>query len=150
VNTIGTDHVPRKRETKGGGIWKATAGFPGVATMLPVMMHEGYHKRGVAIERIAAVTSANAARLYNIPGKGQLTVGFDADFAIVDPELERTVDAAELRSFSDYSPYEGERLKGWPVKTMLRGRVIAEDGKIVVPDQEAAYGRYVGRKPARR
>jgi dihydropyrimidinase len=150
VNTIGTDHVPRKRETKGGGIWKATAGFPGVATMLPVMMHEGYHKRGVAIERIAAVTSANAARLYNIPGKGQLTVGFDADFAIVDPELERTVDAAELRSFSDYSPYEGERLKGWPVKTMLRGRVIAEDGTIVVPDQEAAYGRYVGRKPARR
>jgi dihydropyrimidinase len=150
VNTIGTDHVPRKRETKQGGIWKATAGFPGVATMLPVLMHEGYHKRGIAIERIAAVTSANTARLYNVPGKGQITVGFDADFAIVDPGLTRTVDAAELRSFADYSPYEGERLEGWPVKTMLRGRVIAEDGKIVVPDEEPAYGRYVGREPGPR
>jgi dihydropyrimidinase len=150
VNTIGTDHVPRKRETKQGGIWKATAGFPGVATMLPVLMHEGYHKRGIAIERIAAVTSANTARLYNVPGKGQITVGFDADFAIVDPGLTRTVDAAELRSFADYSPYEGERLEGWAVKTMLRGRVIAEDGKIVVPDEEPAYGRYVGREPGPR
>jgi dihydroorotase-like cyclic amidohydrolase len=118
--------------------------------MLPVMMHEGYHKRGIAIERIAAVTSANTARLYNIPDKGRITVGFDADFAIVDPDLTRTVDAAELRSFADYSPYEGEQLKGWPVRTMLRGRVIAEDGKIVVPDEEPAYGRYVGRKPASR
>jgi dihydropyrimidinase len=147
VNTIGTDHVPRKRSTKEGGIWKATAGFPGVATMLPVLMHEGYHKRGIPIERIAAVTSGNVARMYHLHDKGRLAAGCDADLAIVDPNLARTVDAAELRSNSDYSPYEGDTLTGWPVLTMLRGRVIAQDGRITVPDDETAYGRYVPRRP---
>ena len=147
IDTIGTDHVPRKRSTKEGGIWKATAGFPGVATMLPVLMHEGYHKRGVPIERIAAVTSANAARLYNLHRKGRLAPGYDADLVVVDAQLQRAVDPAQLRSFADYSPYEGERLTGWPVLTMLRGRVIAQDGAITVPDEEPAYGRYVPRHP---
>ncbi len=146
VETIGTDHVPRKRTTKEGGIWKATAGFPGVATMLPVLMHEGFHKRGIAIERLAAVTSANAARLYNVPGKGRIATGFDADLVVVDPALERIVDPGRLRSYADYSPYEGERLKGWPVVTLLRGRVIARGGEITVPDEEGAYGRYVPRR----
>ena len=147
IETVGTDHVPRKRATKEGGIWKATSGFPGVATMLPVLMHEGFHRRGVPIERIAAVTSANVARLYNVPRKGRLAAGFDADLVVVDPALERIVDADHLRSFADYSPYEGERLTGWPVLTLLRGRVIAADGKITVPDDEEAYGRYVARHP---
>ena len=148
IDTIGTDHVPRKRTTKEGGIWKASAGFPGVATMLPVLMHEGYHRRGIAIERIAAVTSANAARLYNLRAKGRLAPGFDADLVVVDADLQRTVDPVQLRSFADYSPYEGERFTGWPVLTMLRGRVIAQDGKITVPDDEQAYGRYVPRYPS--
>ncbi|MEP7328094.1 MAG: amidohydrolase family protein [Betaproteobacteria bacterium] len=146
INTVGTDHVPRKRSTKEGkGIWASSNGFPGVATMLPIMLHEGYHQRGIAPERIAAVLSLNAARQYNMLHKGALAVGYDADLVVVDPELTRVVDAAHLESFADYSPFEGMRLKGWPVMTFVRGRKVMADGKIVEPKDGAPGGRYLSR-----
>ena len=146
VTTVGTDHVPRKRSTKEGkGIWASSNGFPGVATMLPIMLHEGYHRRGIAPERIAAVLSQNAARLYNMPRKGALVVGYDADLVVVDPELTRVVDAAHLESFADYSPFEGMALKGWPVLTIARGRKVMVDGRIALPEGDAPGGRYLNR-----
>lgn len=145
VTTIGSDHVPRKRTTKMKDIWDASNGFPGTATILPIMIHEGYHRRGVPIERIAQVTSTASARLYNLPTKGRLSVGCDADLAIVDPDLERTVDAAGLESFADYSPYEGMTIKGWPVMTILRGRKIAVDGRITDEARNEPAGRYIRR-----
>ena len=78
------------------------------------------------------MTSFNAASIFNMaPKKGTLQPGADADLCLVDLELEKTVDAAELGSYSDFSVFEGRRLKGWPVLTMLRGEVIAQDGRIV-------------------
>jgi dihydropyrimidinase len=146
VNTVGTDHVPRKRSTKEGkGIWASSNGFPGVATMLPIMLHEGYHRRGIAPERIAAVLSRNAALLYNMKGKGAIAVGFDADLAIVDPDLQRVVDPAQLESFADYSPFEGMTLKGWPVMTLVRGRKVMVDGQITASARELPGGRYLFR-----
>jgi dihydropyrimidinase len=143
VTTVGTDHVPRKRSTKEGkGIWASSNGFPGVATMLPVLLHEGYHKRGIAPGRLAAVLSGNAARMYRLPAKGSLAVGNDADIAVVDPELERVVDPARLESYADYSPYEGATLKGWPVLTISRGRVVMRDGAIA---DGTPRGRYLAR-----
>ena len=146
VTTVGSDHVPRKRETKGPDIWKASAGFPGIGVLLPVLIHEGVHKRGLPIERIAAVTSANVADLYAITGKGRIAVGMDADFVVVDPDREVLIDAATQESFSDYSPYEGMRFKGAPVCTILRGCTLAVDG-IVHPEARAApSGRYLHRR----
>ena len=146
VTTVGTDHVPRKRSTKEGkSIWASSNGFPGVATMLPIMLHEGYHQRGIAPERIAAVLSRNAARLYNLPRKGAIAVGYDADLVVVDPELTRVVDARQLESFADYSPFEGMTLKGWPVLTLVRGRKVMVDGRIVEAAAQKPDGRYLVR-----
>lgn len=142
ITTVGSDHVPRKRATKGSDLWTASAGFPGIATLLPIMIHEGYHRRGIAIERIAAVLSRNAASLYGLTQKGRIAVGCDADIAVVDPQLERVVDPAVLESFSDYSPYEGMTLKGWPVATYLRGTAIAKDGRV---SEAAPGGRFIRR-----
>ena len=145
IETVGSDHVPRKRATKGPDIWTATAGFPGIATLLPILMHEGYHRRGVPIERIAAVTSANVARLYGVPNKGRIAPGMDADLIVVDPDLERRVDPDTLESFSDYSTYEGKVFKGWPTGTWVRGRKIAADGAILPEIADHPGGRFIVR-----
>jgi dihydropyrimidinase len=145
ITTIGTDHVPRKRETKDKDIWAASNGFPGTGLMLPILLHEGFHRRGVPVETLANVACANSARIYRMPSKGAIEVGKDADLVVVDPDLERTVDPATLESYSDYSPYAGMRLKGWPVRTMVRGRTVAIDGQITPQAIEQPGGRYVRR-----
>ncbi len=145
IATVGSDHVPRKRETKGNDIWKASAGFPGIGTMLSILLQEGVRRRGIPIERIAAVTSANVAKLYSLAGKGRIAPGMDADFAIVDPDREITVSHASQQSFSDYSPYEGMRFTGAPIRTILRGRTIAADGVVDAAVGDAPAGRYLYR-----
>lgn len=145
ITTLGSDHVPRKRATKDKDIWSASNGFPGTGMILPLMLHEGYHKRGVPLEKIVALTSENAARIYRMPGKGSLSVGNDADLLVVDPDLEKVVDPAQLESHSDYSPYEGMAIRGWPVRTVVRGRTVALDGRITDAAREQPGGRYLRR-----
>ncbi|CAK7260558.1 MULTISPECIES: dihydroorotase [unclassified Shinella] len=147
VTTIGSDHVARKCETKDKDIWGASAGFPGSGLLLPLMLHEGYHRRGLPLSRIVELTSANAARIYNMPSKGAIAVGKDADLLVVDPDLERTVDHAVSESYSDYSPYQGMRLKGWPVRTLVRGRTVMQDGRITEEARANPWGRYLERMP---
>lgn len=145
VTTIGSDHVARKRETKDKDIWGASAGFPGSGLVLPLLLHEGYHRRGLPLDRIVELTASNAAKIYNMPSKGAIAVGKDADLLIVDPDLERTVDHAVSESFSDYSPYQGMTLKGWPVRTLVRGRTVMLDGRITDAARAAPWGRYLNR-----
>ena len=98
---------------------------------MPVLLSEGYHKGKISLERIAEVTSYNASVIFNLPEKGKLLPGTDADLTIVDMELEKVVDAEALKSYSDFSVFEGMRLKGWPVATMLRGRMVVRNGEII-------------------
>ncbi|MDN2566524.1 amidohydrolase family protein [Aquibium sp. A9E412] len=145
ISTIGSDHVPRKHATKGPDLWQASAGFPGVAQLLPILLEEGYHRRGVPLETLAAATSSNVAALYSLPGKGHVAPGFDADLAIVDPAAETVVAAADYPSHSDYSPYQGMRFRGRVTHTVLRGRLVVDDGRLA--DDGAAGGRYLHRAP---
>ena len=143
LDVISTDHVPRKFATKKGNIWECAAGFPGTATMLPIVLSEGYHKRGLSLQRIAQVLSENPAKIFNIyPQKGSFLVGSDADLTVVDLEMVRTVKASELGSFADYSLYEGWELKGWPVMTMVRGEVVMDSGKLA---GEPGFGEFIRR-----
>lgn len=145
VTTIGSDHVPRKRATKDKDIWAASNGFPGTGMILPILLHEGYHRRQVPLDTLMRVASSTAARIYGMPGKGRIAVGCDADLVIVDPDLEKTVDPAELESHADYSPYEGMTFRGWPVRTLVRGRTVARDGRIVDDVRQTPGGRYLRR-----
>ncbi len=143
IDVVASDHVPRKRATKEKGIWQASQGFPGTAMILPVLLSEGYHKRGLSLQRIAQVAGSKPAEIFGIDSrKGRIAVGADADLTIVDLDLERVVRAAELGSWSDYSLYDGWTLKGWPVLTMVRGLDVMRDGKIVGPQ---GHGRFLAR-----
>ncbi|MEW6671805.1 MAG: amidohydrolase family protein [Thermodesulfobacteriota bacterium] len=143
VDSIGSDHVPRPGKTKLDGTWSPVTGVPGSGLLFPVMLSEGYHKRKIPLARIAAVTSTQTARLYNLyPRKGSLAIGSDADMVLVDLDREKTVRASELGSCAGYSPYEGKILKGWPVMVFAGGELIAENGNIMA---DKGRGRYLAR-----
>jgi len=144
IDVVASDHCPRKRATKEKGLWLASQGFPGTATILPVLLSEGYHKRGLSLQRIAQVLTSGPAGIFDIaPAKGDIAVGADADLTLVDLERERVVNHAELGSYSDYSLYDGWKLKGWPVATIVRGSPVMEEGRIV---GAPGYGRYLHRR----
>lgn len=137
VQVIGTDDVPGTRAETGKlqgehECWKGRSGMVGVETMLPLMLSEAYHRRRIPLTRIAAMTSYNAARTFGLyPRKGSLEVGADADINIIDLEKRRVIESARLHNYSDFSVFEGREVRGWPVKTYLRGRLVAEDGEPV-------------------
>ncbi len=143
INTIGTDNTSRARATKKpeAGLHGARPGLPVLGTHLPAMLHYG-RLRGVPLERLVDCATRSPAKIYGIyPKKGTIAVGSDADLAIVDLDLERVVDAKFLNGFSDFSPFEGKKLRGWPVATVKAGQIVARDGKIV----GKPTGRYLPR-----
>jgi dihydropyrimidinase len=146
IDTIGTDHVANRLEMKmgKGDVWSALSGFPGIATMLPVLLSEGVNKSRISIERVAEVTSYNTARIFGLyPKKGTIQRGSDADFTIVDLNLEKTVTPELLHSYSDYTIYDGWKLRGWPVTTVVRGNVIMQDGEVA--NEALGHGEFIPR-----
>lgn len=145
INTVGTDNTSRSRKTKNpeAGLHGSKPGLPALGTHLPALLHYG-RLRGVALERLVDCATRAPARVYGIyPQKGTIAVGSDADLAIVDMDLEKVVRAEDLHGMSDFSPFEGKKLRGWPVATIKGGEIIARDGKIV----GQRNGRYLPRQP---
>ncbi|MFN4100040.1 MAG: dihydropyrimidinase [Pararhodobacter sp.] len=146
-----SDHCPYKYDSPEGKLNPKGAnnfrhipnGIPGVETRLPILFSEGVMKGRIDINRFVALTSTNHAKTYGLyPQKGTLSVGSDADIAIWDPELDVTIRHADLHDGADYSPYEGFAVRGWPVTTLLRGKVMVRDRVLVA---EKGDGRYVQR-----
>jgi len=132
IDVIGSDHVPRHRSAKSGDIWKASAGFPGLETLLPVLISEGFHKRGIPLERIADLVTRGPARTFGLwPRKGAIAVGADADFAIVDLDGRQSVRAESQSSAAGYTIYEGWELRGAVEHTLVRGRFVMRDRELM-------------------
>ena len=143
IDTIGSDHAARLGDRKQGTIWSASPGQPNMPMILPVVLSEGVHARGLPLERVAEITSANVARIFGLwPQKGSLQVGADADIAIIDLNETRTVTAAGLQGRADYSIYEGMELTGWPVRTLVRGKTVSQNGQVMA---SGGNGRYIYR-----
>jgi dihydroorotase-like cyclic amidohydrolase len=147
INTVGTDNTSRARATKKpeAGLHGARPGLPALGTHLPALLHYG-RLRGVPLEILIDRATRGPAKVYGIyPQKGTIAVGSDADLAIVDLDLERVVRAEDLQGMSDFSPFEGKTLRGWPVATVKAGEIVARDGKIV----GKPTGRYLPRQGRR-
>jgi dihydropyrimidinase len=133
LSTLATDEYPTSLELKlrGRTIEDVTGGNVGAEARLGIAFTEGVGKRGMTLERFADITATNAARIFGLyPRKGVIAPGSDADFALMDPTIKKTLTKEDFH-VSDYSPWEGWQVAGWPAITILRGRVIAERGKLL-------------------
>jgi dihydropyrimidinase len=118
-------------------------GIPGVETRLPILFSEGVKKGRIDLNRFVALTATNHAKMYGLyPRKGTIAIGSDADIAIWDPDRQTTINQSGMHGGSDYTPYEGFVVTGWPVTTMVRGRVIVQDGQL---EGALGHGKHIAR-----
>jgi dihydropyrimidinase len=147
IDTIGTDHVANRLSLKldpNGDLLESLSGFPGVATMLPVLLSEGVNKGRINLQRVTEVTSYNTSRIFGLyPQKGSIQKGSDADLVIVDLDLKKRVTPELLQSYSDYTIYDGWELCGWPIATILRGKIVMEN--YIVDENSYGYGKFIQR-----
>lgn len=146
LDTVGTDNTSRRRASKNpqGGLHGSRPGHPSLGTHLPVLLHHG-RLHGIPLERLVDMATRKPAQTYGLyPRKGTIAPGSDADLVVVDLDLEKVVEPSALRGMSDFSPFEGKRLRGWPIATIKGGRIVARDGDIVAPPS----GRYLPRTAA--
>lgn len=129
VDVIGSDHAPHTREEKARDYPLTPSGMPGVQTLLPLLLDHMNAGR-LSLERLVDLTSAGAQRIYGIAGKGRIAVGYDADLTLVDLAAQREITADWLAAKCGWSPFEGKRIKGWPMATIVRGHIVMRDGEL--------------------
>ena len=122
---------------KGPKLWGDTietvcGGHNGIETRMPVAFTKFVAERNMSLQRFVDITSANAAKLLGLyPRKGAIQPGSDADLVLIDPDMKKTLTMDDLHADSDYSIWEGFACQGYPVLTMLRGKVIVDQGQLV-------------------
>ncbi|HVI73903.1 MAG TPA: dihydropyrimidinase [Anaeromyxobacteraceae bacterium] len=148
LSVTGTDHCCFTTEQKRLGVDRFTRipnGCGGVEDRLHVLWHLGVNGGQLTPERFVAITSANAARAFNLwPRKGSLEPGADADLAVLDPARTKTLSARTQRQRTDFSVWEGREVKGVVVHTLSRGRHVWADGDLRA---EPGWGRFLPREP---
>ncbi|NKQ54468.1 dihydroorotase family protein [Amycolatopsis sp. K13G38] len=144
VDWVVSDHACCRDEMKFGAdrddVFLAKSGFGGAEYLLPGLVGEGV-KRGLSLQRIAKLTSWNPARRYGLLRKGTIAEGYDADFALVDPDVQWTVRAADSESTQEYTPFEGFEMTARVTDTFVRGNHVYADGKV----QSDPVGRFIKR-----
>ncbi|MGF6793025.1 dihydroorotase [Paraburkholderia sp. 35.1] len=129
VDTLGSDHAPHTLEEKGRPYPQSPSGMPGVQTLLPVMLDHVSEGR-LSLQRLVELTSAGPARVFGIAEKGRINVGYDADLTLVDLKAKREITNRWIASVCGWTPYDGMRVTGWPVATIIRGRVVMRDDAV--------------------
>jgi dihydroorotase (multifunctional complex type) len=128
VDVITSDHMPYLTESKEGDIWTAAAGLPGIETMLPLLLNE-VNKKNLSINTLVCATAENPARIFEIKNKGRIEAGYDADMVLVDLDREHMIRNDSLYTNCGWSPYDGWKVKGAVVTTILRGAIIYDNPK---------------------
>jgi D-hydantoinase len=143
IACIGSDHCSTNKEMI-KDLWTANPGMPGLETMLPIMVSEGVNKGKISLEKMVEILCYNNARVFGLyPQKGAIEVGSDADIVVIDVEKKVKLEASQLHyKISDYTPYEGWEITGWPILTMVRGNVVVENNQMVT---KPGWGRYIPR-----
>ena len=132
VDVLGTDHAPHTREEKAQPYPKSPSGMPGVQTLVPVMLTHVNDGR-LSLPRFVDLTSHGPNRIFGIACKGRIALGYDADFTLVDMKAKRVIRSEDQATRCAWTPFDGFEAKGWPMATIIRGRLVMSDGEIVTP-----------------
>jgi len=132
VDVIGSDHAPHTVEEKEQAYPRSPSGMPGVQTLVPLMLDHVNAGR-LSLARLVDLMCEGPHRLFQIAGKGRIALGYDADFTIVDLAARRTIRHHWIASRCGWTPFDGMRVTGWPVMTVIRGRVVMREDEIIGP-----------------
>ncbi len=146
IDTVATDHCPFQSYEKDWGkddFTKIPNGCAGVENLYPYMLSAANEGK-ISFNRAVELCAANPAKIFGCSQKGSITVGKDADIVLYDPDKDFTVSVQNMHSDYDHTIWEGKKLKGYPVQTYVRGRLVYDNGEFV---GEPGYGQYVKREP---
>jgi dihydropyrimidinase len=149
IDVVATDHCSFSFADKlaqgKSDFTRCPGGIPGVETRLPLIFSEGVSTGRLSLNRFVEVVSTAPARLMGLfPRKGNLSPGADADVIVFDPHATKIITPDNLRQNADYAPFEGRHVRGWPVVTIVRGRVVVQQGQLLV---KKGWGQYISRQP---
>ena len=129
-DVLGSDHAPHTLEEKAKPYPSSPSGMPGVQTFVPVMLDHVNAGR-LTLERFVDLSSHGPGRIFGISRKGRIAEGYDADFTIVDMKARRTITNAWIESRCGWTPHDGREVQGWPIGTLVRGRIAMWNGEIL-------------------
>jgi dihydroorotase len=130
VDVVGSDHAPHSRTAKERPWPNTAAGLTGVQTIVPVMLDHVSAGR-LSLSRLVDLMCAGPARVYGAVNKGRLSVGYDADFTLVDMAKSREITNDWIASPCGWTPFDGHRCQGWPVGTIVRGHVVMREDEVL-------------------
>lgn len=130
VDVIGSDHAPHTREEKAKPYPQSPSGMPGVQTTVPLML-DAVNAGKMSLMRLVDLLAHGPQRIYQISRKGRLCVGYDADLTIVDLKAERTIEESWIASRCGWTPFAGRKVRGWPVRTVVRGITVMRDDELI-------------------
>jgi dihydroorotase len=140
VDTIASDHAPHSLEEKQGeSVWEVKPGIVGLETMLPLLLTQ-VNKGRLTIQQLVRLTCENPATIFHLDRMGSLDKGSIADITVVDLKKEHKIDASQFYSKAKFSPFDGWKVKGKAVKTLVNGYLVMDDGEIVA---EPGMGRII-------
>ncbi|NLB89460.1 MAG: dihydroorotase, partial [Syntrophomonadaceae bacterium] len=129
IDCIATDHAPHEFEAKDCEYEMAQFGISGLETAVPVVMSLVKDNK-LDLNKMVSLLTINPAEIIGID-KGSLEVGGIADITIIDPELEKVVEPKNFYSKGKNTPYKGQKYTGWPIMTIVNGKIVAKDGKVM-------------------
>ena len=138
ADVLGSDHAPHTKEEKAKPYPASPSGMPGVQTLVPLMLTHVANGR-LSLERFIDLTSAGAQRVFGTANKGRMAVSYDADLTIVDLKAKQTITHDQQATRCGWTPFDGVEATGWPMATIVRGRVVMQDGELI----GSAHGRPV-------
>lgn len=146
IDTVATDHAPYSMDRKNLGvedIFEAPNGIPGIETHLPLLLN-GVSKGWLSLERLSAISSERPAQIYGVyPRKGCINPGSDADMVIVDIDKEVTIKNDNQITACGWTAYDGKKVKGWPIMSIIRGEVVMKDDNVL---SKKGFGEFISRE----